>query len=464
MHIRIAVLALSAGMMQAQSGVPTTLSLELPAYINGPVWIHIQALQPAPYGDVQYPVGTAPDYFGCQDVEVRRDGTMLPRIPLPPSATSSGGGLMCGSIGLPGHEIGHKNRLPLHLKYRFDKLGVYEVRYTRWPGMPRTTSTAPVTQTAWTRIEIQPQQPWRPSPPPQDPAEALSDYLPGILGFPDDAHLYLVTDYLYHPSDIVRQYASLGLNYWPEAEINRRLTELLGTRGPSDVLVERTYRSPGAAYLILPHLQSTDPVLLRGATIGVTRLLFSDPPLLSAEVRARTEDALISAAENVLHNGDSQTGIDYAAALGGVHDPRARMLLWSFVDRDVVTEESLIAISWFKNPADLPRLASLLESPAHGDPMQTTYASIPYAIRNSYGDAALPVLESAIRNSGYVWVQTACARELVVAGRKSGFAFIAQAIEQNKIYRGEMVRYLQERFPELRGADDARVLGFLKSR
>jgi hypothetical protein len=207
-----------------------------------------------------------------------------------------------------------------------------------------------------------------------------------------------------------------------------------------------------------------EKVYVYGATIGVTRLLFSDPPLVSAEVRARAEDALISAAENVLRNGDSQTGIYYAAALGGVHDPRARGLLWSFVDRDVVTEESLIAISWFKNPADLPRLAGLLESPAHGDPMQTALASIPYAIHNGYGDAALPVLESAIRKSGYVWVQTACARELVMAGRKSGFAFISQAIEQNKSYRGEMVRFLQERFPELRGADDARVLGFLKSR
>jgi hypothetical protein len=451
-------------MVQAQSGVPTTLSLEQPAYVNGPVWLRVQAQHPPPYGDVRYPVGIAPADFGCQDVEVRRDGKMIPRIPLPPSANSSGGGLMCGSIGLPGHEMPHQGRLPLHLQYRFDKPGVYEVRYTRWPAMPRSPAMAPLTQTAWTQIEIQPIQPLRPGPPPQDPGEALSDYLPGILGFPDDAHLRLLTDYLYHPSDTVRRYASLGLDYWPAEQIDRHLTELLHTRGPSDVLVERTYRSPGAVDLILPHLRSTDPVLVRGATIGVTRLLFSEPPLLSAEVRARTEDALISAAASVLRVGDSQTGIDCAAALGGVHDPRSRTLLWTFVDRDVVTEESLIAITWFKNLADLPRLASLLEGPAHGDPMQTTYASIPYAIHNGYGDAALPVLESAIAKSGYVFVRTACARELVMAGQKSGFAFIAQAIQEKKFYRDEMVRFLQERFPELRGADDGKILEFLQSR
>ena len=371
---------------------------------------------------------------------------------------------MCGNIGIPGHEMQHKNRLPLHLQYRFDKPGVYEVRYTRRRGLPGMRDSQPIFQTAWTRIEIQPAQPGAPGPPPQDPGEALSDYLPGILGFPDDAHLALVTEYLYHPNDTVRQYTSLGLAYWPDDEINRRLTDLLHTRGPSDVVVERTFRTPGAVDFILPHLRSDNPVLVRGAITGVTRLVFADPPLLSAEARARAEDALISAAEHVLRAGDPQTANNYASALGGVHDPRARDLLWDFVNRNVLTEQSLIAITWFKNPADLPRLATLLEAPAKGDAMQGTYSSLPYAIHRAYGDAALPALESAIQKSGYVWVQTNCARELVQAGRKSGFAFIAQAIEQNKFYRREMVQFVQDRFPELRGADDSKVLAFLKAR
>jgi hypothetical protein len=322
----------------------------------------------------------------------------------------------------------------------------------------------PIFQTAWTPIEILPAPPGAPGAPPQDSVEALSDYLPAILGFPDDAHLTLVVGYLYHATEAVRQYASLALGYWPDDDINRRLTDLLHTRGPSDVVVERTYRTPGAVDFILPYLRSDNPVLLRGAITGVTRLLFADPPLLSAGARARAEGALISAAENVLHTGDSQTGNDYACALGAAHDPRARDLLWGFVNRNVLTEQSLIVITWFKNPADLPRLATLLEAPANGDPMDRTYASLPYAIRRAYGDAALPALESAIQKSGYVWVQTNCARELVQAGRKSGFAFIARAIEQNRFYRPEMVRFVQDRFPELRGADDSKVLAFLKAR
>ena len=145
-------------------------------------------------------------------------------------------------------------------------------------------------------------------------------------------------------------------------------------------------------------------MLIRGAVTGVTRLLFADPPLLSAESRVRTENALIAAVENVLRTGDGQTGNNYASALGGVHDPRARDLLWDFVNRDVLTEQSLIAITWFRNPADLPRLATLLEAPAKGDEMQRTYASLPYAIHRAYGDAAIPLLESAIEGSGHVWV------------------------------------------------------------
>lgn len=107
----------------------------------------------------------------------------------------------------------------------------------------------------------------------------------GILGFPDAAPLALVTEYLYHPNDTVRQYASLGLAYWPDSEIIRPLTELLHTCGPTDVVVKQTFRMPGAVDFnpAVPAIRSDNPVLMCGAVTGVTRLLFADPPLLSAE-------------------------------------------------------------------------------------------------------------------------------------------------------------------------------------
>ncbi|MGD0499473.1 MAG: hypothetical protein ABSC23_13665 [Bryobacteraceae bacterium] len=440
-----------------------TLSLEQPAHVGGPVWVHIQQPPYPRYGDLQYPVKVNPYDFGCNEIDVRRNGSPLPRIPVQGPPGPPPAGLMCGFIGIPGREAPHKNRLPVHLQYRFDQPGAYEVRYTRRSAPPDMRDSQPIFQTAWTRIEILPGPPGPPGAPPQDPVEALGDYLPSILGFPDDAHLALVVGYLYHPTETVRRYASQALNYWPEDVVIQRLTDLLHTRGPSDVVVERTFRTPGAVDFILPSLRSDNPALLRAAVSGVSSLLFADPPLLSAADRARAEGALIAAAENVLRNGESQTGNYYAAALGGVRDPRARDLLWSFVDRNVITEQSLIVITWFKNPADLPRLAALLEAPAKRDPMDRTYASLPYAIHRAYGDAALPTLESALQKSGHVWVQTHCAEELVEAGRKSAFAFIAQAIEENRSYRQELVRFIQNRFPELRGTDDSKVLAFLKA-
>lgn len=69
-----------------------------------------------------------------------------------------------------------------------------------------------------------------------------------------------------------------------------------------------------------------------------------------------------------------------------------------------------------------------------------------------------------LQRSPYVFVRTASARELVNAGRPSGFAFIVDAIEQNRPYRGDMIRFLRERFPELGQEDDAAALHLAQSK
>jgi hypothetical protein len=107
---------------------------------------------------------------------------------------------------------------------------------------------------------------------------------------------------------------------------------------------------------------------------------------------------------------------------------------------------------------------SNVDAPATGDPLSGELSSLPYALHNAYGAAALPVLENALKKSGYVWVRTNCARELIIENRPSGFAFVADAIEQDRFYKREMIEFLRGRFPELRGEDDAAVLAFLKRR
>jgi hypothetical protein len=430
------------------------LSLDVPAHAGGPIWLRIDP----PFGwydTVRYPVQIEPWNFGCQEIEVRRDGQPLPRIPVQTGGGVSGG-LPCGTIGIVGHPATHTGRLPIHLQYRFDQPGAYEVRYTRREYLHNDI----VLQSEWTRITVLPAEP-KPAtvpPIPSDPADVLSDWLPNRLGDATAAALDAVVRCLYYPEPTVRSFAAAALRYWPDDEVRRRLTASYLSRGPSDVIVDSAITAqPELLVRAAPYLQSTDRVLLGGAVIAAYRLQWKQPT-------PAMERAMLDAAEHVIRTADQQTVIYYVSALGSVKDNRAGTLLWDLVSRRVAAEQALIAITWRKNPADLPRLSAALEGPVRGDELSREVANLPYALRNSYGEAALPYLEIALKNSHYVWVRTNCARELILAGRHSGFAFVADAITSNRPYKPEMLQFVRDQFPDLRTADEAAVLTFLSKR
>jgi hypothetical protein len=52
----------------------------------------------------------------------------------------------------------------------------------------------------------------------------------------------------------------------------------------------------------------------------------------------------------------------------------------------------------------------------------------------------------------------------VLAKRKSGFAFVVQAMEGNARYKQEMVQFIRDSFPEIKGAGEVALLDFLKAR
>ena len=439
-----------------------TLSLEGVARVNGPVWIRVEL--PYGLGAVAYPGGNPPLDFGCNQVEVRRNGIPLVRKILVSSQGIVGPGNGCGNdLAYPGSSRTHTGRLPLQLQYRFDTPGIYEVRYAR----VRSIFTREVrTQSEWTKINILPAIPALAKVAPTAATEILGDFLPGILGFPNEATLSLVMDCLYHPDDAVRRYAASALDWWPEAEVHRRLAEIIRTKGPSDVVMGRYSTRPAPELIdpMLPYLQSDNPVLLRGAVIGLGWLLRTKYQRTPAEVETRAESAILAATERLVKMGDPEILSNLALTLGAMQDDRAHDVLWNFVERGVAREQSLIVISWRKDVRDLARLGSLLTVPATGDPLKTEFSRLPYALRNSYGEAALPFLEDGLQRSGYVFVRTACARELVLAGRSSGFAFILKAIEDNERYRQELTQFVQDRFPEIRGADAGALVAFLKQR
>ncbi len=99
-------------------------------------------------------------------------------------------------------------------------------------------------------------------------------------------------------------------------------------------------------------------------------------------------------------------------------------------------EQTSIAITWHNDRADLPKLAALLERPVSGDQDRSFYG-LPYALRRTYGAEALPYLEQSLRQSPSMSVRINCARELAQSNQPSGFAFIVDAIENNRSYKPE---------------------------
>ena len=234
---------------------PATVSLDGPAYTDMPIWLKIDL--PFEFtGVVRYPFILGPAGFGCNEVEVRRDGHMLPLLP-GSDWTRYGvviGGNICGSYSPAGDT--QTDRLPLHLLYRFDGPGIYEVRYTlrSMPVGVALPQTAFRIRSEWTPIEVLASRPGERSEwlrsirdrAPSDPSELLTNTLPSLLGVPDDASFDIVAGYLYHANAAVQRYTLDGLSYWPDEYTLQKLRGLQQTRGPSDAVTRYLTRQRAA--------------------------------------------------------------------------------------------------------------------------------------------------------------------------------------------------------------------------
>jgi hypothetical protein len=215
----------------------------------------------------------------------------------------------------------HPARLPLHLRYRFDQPGVYEVRYTATTEK-LSFPPGPTVWTAWTPIEIQPGSPesrasWlaeMSAHAPTDKVEALTDFLPSILGIPDPESLRMLGPYLYHPDKLVRRYAGSALTYWPAAEAEASVKEWLRIKGPSDGMIHFLARGPLRALpdfdsileIVLPYLRSDSPVLVAGALEAAWHLTGAASKV-SPELRRRAEEELMGAQDHIRAVCDSGT-------------------------------------------------------------------------------------------------------------------------------------------------------------
>ncbi len=373
-----------------------TLSLAGAAYVHMPVWVEVQL--PYPWHDaIRYPMDIWPGNFRGHELEVRRNGVILDRVHGSKPAFGIGGGPGSiggigggGRIGLPG-EPKHRGRLPLHLVYRFDQPGAYEVRYTAFDWRYPSTRHALV-RSRWTRITIQPfskgqRERWleqQEQSVPQEPVELLSDYLPSVLALPDRRVLRFLESYLYHSNDLVRQYTLYSLYYFNDQTLAREVPEILRRRGPTEGLAfflswrRRLFAVRGAELvdIISPYLRSPVPQIAGGA---LHALLFLKPHYdwkAAPNMPARIDREVSRVAGQLVEARDRAVLSPLALYLGSWKTDRSRELLWRLVEEPSVREQALICLTWIGDPRDLPRLAK------HRSP------SLDYHLKLAYGPAA----------------------------------------------------------------------------
>jgi hypothetical protein len=209
------------------------LSLVQPAYVRMPVWIAHNV--PVPYRDeILQPFGMSGGKF-----EVRRNGVMLKPLEVPPprayAMPGNGGGVVL-AVDMP---------LPLHLQYRFDVAGKYEIRYigTRMePDPPRGMRSVVEEESDWTEIEVSPfpegrRREWireRVRTMPSSPEQLTGKAIPELLAVPDAAALAAILPQLYHSEQSVRYYVAMSMRVFDAAMVAKQLTPMVREKGPTE--------------------------------------------------------------------------------------------------------------------------------------------------------------------------------------------------------------------------------------
>jgi len=237
------------------------------AYTGMPVWIHAELSFPL---EIRYPYGEDPGDFGPNRLEVKRENSLLPKVPYKPWLV--GGGLVDGSIAPP---TSPKDRLPVHLQYALDKPGVYSVRWTevRHSFRDGRVTEVVVAQSDWLDFEVRQSTPaqrkdWfekQRARVPGDAGEFVGDFLPSLLAdAPDPRGLQVVLEQLYSTEPLIHGCALGSLRFFREEDIRSQVLDMVHLRGPNEglayvvswqcALVPRPQRRPCSNSPALPPL------------------------------------------------------------------------------------------------------------------------------------------------------------------------------------------------------------------
>lgn len=335
------------------------------ASVDMPIWIEVQLPDPLNHS-LRYPVNIRPADFGGHQFELRRNG-----VPIPPIVprhgfpiTFSGPGGFGSLVSLP-HEPKSPPRLPLHLLYRFDRPGTYEVRYIGYDFRVPSEKYILV-ESPWIPIEVTPtptakRQAWlnlMRSAAPADPVELLSNYLPSLLAVPDAAVLPVLRSALYHPSELVRQYTLYALSLFDDSLLAGWIPATIQANGPTPDLAyllswRRDLFQPQGndiVHAVLPYLKSRSPLLCAGAlkTLGFLKQYdWKTHP----EVPGLADRAVAGQAESLIGTHDAVILEPLALYLGTWKAKASRKLLRQLVAEGTVRGQAEICLRWISEEA-----------------------------------------------------------------------------------------------------------------
>jgi hypothetical protein len=85
-------------------------------------------------------------------------------------------------------------------------------------------------------------------------------------------------------------------------------------------------------------------------------------------------------------------------------------------------------------------------------------------MQTNYGNLARPYLRDILASSKQPFVRATAAQGLVEMNDRAGWEFFLDVIGQPPFYRDEMARWLGQKFPAIRIADNAALIAFLQSK
>ena len=457
-----------------QQGVPAVgmakISLPDPAFIGMPIWMKV--VSPTGYR-IHYPSSTSPSDFSCYQVEMKKDSHLLaPRIDF------SGGrsGPACGWLAVA--DIAD-SKLPIHLQYPLTEPGTYMVRFTRreyQPGrgmqiaeqsewVPLVVRTAPPgVLERWLRSELAMVQD-------ASPGHLLGEVLPSLLASQDPLVLQTIIDTSYDGNSAVAQYAANSLRLFEAEAVRIQLLAVVRQRGPNDALGWLFSSDAGLVRPIAPQIVRASLRYLRSreaseveATVHVLINLRDSHFGLSPDFVALIEGALRGDVDFIIAQRNEKAAWWMANFFGQTRPAGGREVLWKMDGAGLATEQSLICITWFRDPADLPRLASIAKQYDSSDPYGYKHSGFVEELGTEYGRVARPYLRDILESSKQVWVRTEAAKALVLMDDRAGWEFFAGLLKQRPFFWKEMVQWLRDSFPAIRNADDAEILHFLESR